>query len=96
MYIFSAITLFVFFLRFVAFHFQESPKFLVYRGEGSKVAKVLHYVARKNSRACGLILERLEVLEVMFESVFGRSEGLTLGGGAMHARTTWTQKVFLE
>lgn len=93
LYTLGAITLLVFFLRFVVFRFQESPKFLLYRGMDEKAVQVLHNVARKNGMTCSLTLENLKALESEFDA--GRGNPM-LGGGAKQLQTTWTQKVNLE
>ncbi|KAE9967622.1 hypothetical protein BLS_006267 [Venturia inaequalis] len=62
LYTLGAITLTVFFVRFVVFHFQESPKFLVYRGRDDQAVEVLQNIARTNKRQCGITLDMLEQL----------------------------------
>lgn len=44
----GAITLFVFFLRFIVFNFRESPKFLLGKGREEEAIAVLHSIARFN------------------------------------------------
>jgi MFS family permease len=90
----GGITLLVFFLRFVIFRFQESPKFLLYRGNDEKAIEVLHNVAKYNKRTCTLTLEDLQALERDFDSV--HSSRPMLGGGAQQLKTTWLQKLRLE
>jgi MFS family permease len=90
----GGITLLVFFLRFVIFRFQESPKFLLYRGNDEKAIEVLHNVAKYNKRTCTLTLEDLQALERDFDSVY--SSRPMLGGGAQQLKTTWLQKLRLE
>lgn len=41
-------TLFIFFLRFFVFNFQESPKYLLSRGREQDAIDVLHYIAKFN------------------------------------------------
>ncbi|KAI9699021.1 MAG: hypothetical protein M1836_003210 [Candelina mexicana] len=53
----GAITLGVFFLRFVIFRFQESPKFLLSKGKDEKAIEVLQYIARFNGRENHITLE---------------------------------------
>ncbi|KAF2866319.1 major facilitator superfamily domain-containing protein [Massariosphaeria phaeospora] len=91
----GAITLFVFFMRFVVFRFQESPKFLVYRGKDEKAVAVLQHVAKMNGRTSRLTLEHLQTLENDFDSS-SESLGPMLGGGAKQLQTTWGQKIKLE
>jgi MFS family permease len=90
----GGITLLVFFLRFVIFQFQESPKFLLYRGNDEKAVQVLHNVAKFNKRTCSLTLEALEAIERDFDSL--HSNEPMLGGGAKQLKTTWMQKLKLE
>lgn len=44
----SAMTLFVFFLRYFVFRFHESPKFLLSRGKEAEAIQVLHKIAKFN------------------------------------------------
>jgi MFS family permease len=90
----GGVTLLVFFLRFVVFQFQESPKFLLYRGKDEKAIEVLHNVAKYNKRTCTLTLKNLEALEQEFDSI--HSSRPMLGGGAKQLQTTWLQKIRLE
>jgi MFS family permease len=94
LYTLGCVTLLVFFLRFVIFRFQESPKFLLYRGKDAKAVQVLHTVAKFNKRECTLTLESFEALERDYESI--HSNKPMLGGGAAQLKTTWIQKVKLE
>ncbi|KAH5605162.1 hypothetical protein HBI26_059220 [Parastagonospora nodorum] len=90
----GGITLLVFFLRFVIFNFQESPKFLLYRGNDAKAIEVLHNVAKFNKTACTLTLEHLEALEREYDSI--HSNKPMLGGGAKQLQTTWSESLKLE
>jgi MFS family permease len=90
----GGITLLIFFLRFVIFDFQESPKFLLYRGNDEKAVQVLHNVTKYNKRTCTLTLEKLEAVERDFDSI--HSNEPMLGGGAKLLKTTWLQKLKLE
>jgi MFS family permease len=90
----GGITLLVFFLRFVIFNFQESPKFLLYRGNDAKAVEVLHNVAKFNKTACTLTLEHLEALEREYDSI--HSNKPMLGGGAKQLQTTWSESLKLE
>lgn len=93
----GGITLLVFFLRFVVFRFQESPKFLLYRGRDDKAIQVLQNVSKFNKHTCGLTLEHLESLERDFDSIHsGESNKPMLGGGVKQLQTTWTEKLKLE
>jgi len=90
----GGVTIIVFLLRSVFFDFQESPKFLIYRGKDADAIKVLHTIAQYNKTTCNLRLEDLESLEREFES--SRSTGPTLGGGAKQLESTWGEKFKLE
>lgn len=94
LYTLGSITLLVFFLRFVVFRFQESPKFLLYRGKDEKAVKVMENVARINRKSCGLTLENLEAVESEWDSL--QSGRAMLGGGAKQLQTTSTEKLMLE
>lgn len=95
LYTLGALTLLVFFLRFVVFRFQESPKFLLYRGHDEKAIKVLHHVAAQNGRTCNLTLDMLQVLEKEHTLLHGSSAPI-LGSGTKQLQSTWAQKVRLE
>ena len=58
----GAICLAIFFLRFVVFRFQESPKFLIYRGRDDKAVMVLQKIAKFNGRESSITLEIFEAL----------------------------------
>ena len=58
----GAICLAIFFLRFVVFRFQESPKFLLYRGRDEKAVEVLHKIAKFNGRESSITSETFEIL----------------------------------
>ncbi|TID13026.1 membrane transporter [Venturia nashicola] len=62
LYTLGAITLTVFFVRFVIFRFQESPKFLVYRGRDDEAVEVLQNIAGTNKVQCGITLQMFEQL----------------------------------
>jgi hypothetical protein len=89
----GAVTLFVFFLRYVIFDFQESPKFLLYRGKDEDAVKVLHNVAKFNGRACALTLEKLEALERDFDA---NSDEPVPAAGPNQLSHTWMEKLKLE
>ncbi|KAF6809377.1 membrane transporter [Colletotrichum sojae] len=94
----GAVTLFVFILRFFVFKFQETPKFLIYRGHDAKAIQTLQHMAKVNGKKCGLTLEMLESLEGEDGSTFGSQTSSTpaLGGGARQRYMTWTQKAKVE
>ncbi|KAI4934269.1 hypothetical protein J4E85_002125 [Alternaria conjuncta] len=90
----GGITILVFVLRSVIFTFQESPKFLIYRGKDAEAIEVLHTMAQYNGSKCDLVLEDLVSLEHEFDS--DRSHGPMLGGGVKQLKSTWTEKLKLE
>jgi MFS family permease len=90
----GGITIFVFILRSVIFKFQESPKFLIYRGKDAEAIEVLQAMAEYNKQKCGLTLEDLETLEREVDS--SQSTGVMLGGGVKQLKSTWTEKLKLE
>lgn len=59
----GVITLFVFFARLLIFRFQESPKFLLYRGRDDEAIKVLEHIAHYNKSECSISLADFEALE---------------------------------
>jgi len=59
----GALTMGMFFLRFVVFQFQESPKFLVYKGRDIDAVKVLERIARVNGTQCTISIDDLKLLE---------------------------------
>jgi MFS family permease len=90
----GGITLLVFILRSVVFKFQESPKFLLYRGRDAEAIEVLHVMARYNGRACTLTVEDLQALEREYDSI-NDSEGI-LGSNAMQLKSSWPEKLRVE
>ena len=97
LYTMGAICLFVFFLRFVVFRFQESPKFLLYRGQDAKAVKVLQHIARFNGRESTITLETFEALTDDDDSLASRDgKKPILGGGSKQMKTNFGQKVKKE
>ena len=93
----GAITLVVFCLRFVAFRFQESPKFLLYRGRDDEAVKVLHNIARFNGRESSITLKVFAALKDDNPSAGGPPHGKsTIGAGTNQAKATFTEKAKLE
>lgn len=93
----GAICLFVFFLRFVVFHFQESPKFLLYRGKDEKAVEVLQHVAKFNGRQSTVTMAMLEALTDEDSSVGSEGTGRPiLGAGSSPLQKTFGEKVKLE
>ena len=97
LYTLGGVTLFIFFIRFAVFQFQESPKYLVYRGHDEKAIKVLQNVAKFNGVECGITLEHLQALTTEHDSIAsdaGRKP--SLGGGRLQLRSTYREKIMLE
>ena len=94
MFTLGAMTLFIFFLRFVVFNFKESPKFLVYRGKDAQAIGVLHHVAKVNKRECGVTLQDFEALTAEHEST--RSGNELFGTGDKQRSLPLMQKLMLE
>ncbi|TDZ68290.1 MFS siderochrome iron transporter 1 [Colletotrichum trifolii] len=93
----GGITLFVFILRFFVFKFQETPKFLIYRGRDAQAIETLEHMAKVNGKKCRLTLDMFKSLDD--ESVAYGSEGSSspaLGGGARQVDMTWSEKAKLE
>ena len=78
----GAICLAIFFLRFVVFRFQESPKFLLYRGRDDKAVEVLHKIAKFNGRESSITLETFEILTTEHASTSNRDADITTSDAA--------------
>lgn len=94
MFTLGAMTLFIFFLRFVVFNFKESPKFLVYRGQDAKAIEVLQHVAKVNKRECGVTLQDFEALTAEDDSTTSGTE--LFGTGNKQRSLSLMQKAKLE
>lgn len=93
----GAITLVVFCLRFVVFRFQESPKFLLYRGRDDEAVTVLHNIARFNGRESTITTEVFAALADNKSSAGSLQHGKpTVGAGTNEVKATFTEKVRLE
>ncbi|KAL9059715.1 MAG: hypothetical protein Q9162_001016 [Coniocarpon cinnabarinum] len=90
----GSITMFVFILRFVVFRFQESPKYLLYRGQDEKAATVLQKIAKFNKQESKVTLATFEALTTEQDSM-GSGTGM-LGGGSKQLQATTWEKVKLE
>ncbi|KAF2993265.1 hypothetical protein E8E13_001308 [Curvularia kusanoi] len=89
LYTLGALTLFVFILRSVVFRFQESPKFLLFRGRDAEAISVLEHIAIYNRTTCSLTLEQLQAVE--------REHNTLAGGGSTKAEIpTWSESARLE
>lgn len=94
MFTLGAITLGVFFVRFVLFTFQESPKFLVFRGRDEEAIRVLEHIAKVNKRQCGLSLDDFESLTSEHNSIHSTTE--MLGTGHKQVDLSVMEKIKLE
>ena len=93
----GAICLFIFFLRFIVFRFQESPKYLLYRGKDEKAVKVLHHIAKFNGRESAINLEMFSALTDEDSSVGTRDTGTPiLGAGSKQIKSSLWEKAKLE
>jgi MFS family permease len=93
-YTLSALTLVIFLLRSVVFTFQESPKFLLHRGQDAKAIEVLHNVASFNGTVCSLTLDRLEDAEREYVSM--HDEAPAPGEDVKQRKDTWVQNAQRE
>lgn len=93
----GAITTFIFFLRFVCFRFQESPKYLLYRGHDEKAVKSLQYIAKFNKQQSHVTLDTFAALEDDASSMStGNSGAVMLGSGSKQQDVNFKQKASLE
>ena len=93
----GAICLSVFFLRFVVFRFQESPKYLLYRGKDEKAVQVLHHIAKFNGRESAITMDVFAALTDEDSSIGSRDTGTPiLGAGPKQLKTSFGEKVKLE
>ena len=93
----GCIALVVFFLRFVVFKFQESPKFLLYRGKDQKAVDVLHHVAAFNKKESAITVEMFEALTADDDAhSAGDMTPNKLGAGRRTLNATWGQKIKME
>nr|POE96501.1 putative mfs-type transporter pb1e7.08c [Quercus suber] len=94
MFTLGAITLGIFILRFVVFNFQESPKFLVYRGYDDKAVEVLRHIAKINKRECGVSIQDFESLTTDTSSQTSATE--LLGAGKAQRQSSMKEKILIE
>ena len=93
----GAICIVVFFLRFVVFNFQESPKFLLYRGRDDKAVEVLQKMANFNGRECSVTMESFEALSTGETSTTTPdTDTAMLGGGTTQLKQSWGRKFKIE
>lgn len=97
LYTLGAICLFIFFMRFVVFRFQESPKYLLYRGKDEKAVEVLHKIAKFNGRQSSITLESFAALADEDSSVGSAETGKSmLGAGTNQRKTPFKEQVMFE
>lgn len=103
MFTMGGITIGVFILRFVVFRFQESPKYLLYRGKDDKAVAVLQFIAKYNKKECQITHETFASLtdDTSSTSTSGtpsssHSRIPILGSGVAQENATLWQKVQLE
>ena len=78
----GAITLLIFLLRFVVFHFRESPKFLLAKGHDAHALDVLYSIAKFNKRPMPkLNLEDFHALDFEEAQRITTTSQTPLGGG---------------
>ncbi|KAK4949644.1 hypothetical protein LTR10_011485 [Elasticomyces elasticus] len=82
MFTIGGITIAVFILRSLLFTFQESPKYLLYRGRDEEAINVLQYIARFNKRECSLTLETFNALSSNTSHYSAHNSGPLLGTGS--------------
>ena len=93
----GGVTLAAFLLRFVVFRFQESPKFLLYRGRDADAVKVLHNIAKFNGQQSDITLEMFNALTEDYALMHGGgSDSPVLGAGEKQAKSSFSSKVKLE
>ena len=93
----GAICIFIFFLRFVVFRFQESPKFLLYRGRDSKAVEVLHKIAKFNGRESTVTLEVFEALnDEATSTASGDSDRPMLEASTKKSKESWGTRINIE
>lgn len=91
----GAICLAIFFVRFVVFRFQESPKFLLYRGKDEKAVKVLQHIAKFNGRESYITLATFEALDNEEASLASRDTNASILA-PKQLKKTWGQTVKFE
>ena len=84
----------IFILRFFIFRFQESPKFLLYRGQDEKAVAVIQKVAKFNKQHTNISLQTFESLTSEEDSI--GSGAPMLGGGSKQLQASTWEKMKLE
>ena len=90
----GALCLVIFFLRFVVFRFQESPKFLLHQGRDQKAVDVMHHIARFNARKSGISMEVFAALGEETSSV--NTEVLESATGSKQSKSSFRHHVKVE
>lgn len=93
--IIGAICLSVFFMRFVVFRFQESPKFLLFRGHDERAVHVLHNIARFNKCESNVSMDIFAAL-TDGDSSRRAIDSLVLGGDTKEVKKPLARKVKAE
>lgn len=84
-------------MRFVVFRFQESPKYLLYRGEDKKAVRVLHNIAKTNGRRSAVTMEIFAALTDEDESVAARNGAKAMiGAGDTQRQKPLKAKLMVE
>ena len=97
MLVLGAICLSIFFLRFIVFNFQESPKFLLYRGRDDKAVEVLHKIAKFNGRESSISVEVFEALTAEDMSMASRDTTKpTIRASTKEHKTLLGEKIKIE
>ncbi|KAG5736013.1 hypothetical protein E4T56_gene18311 [Termitomyces sp. T112] len=68
-YTFGCMTFLMFFMRFIVFDLQESPKYLVAKGRDQEAIAVLQHVAKRNGKMISLTLEQFSAIEGTVEDM---------------------------
>lgn len=58
----GGVTILMWFLRFVVFDLQESPKYLIAKGRDADAIKVLEHIAKRNGTTMTLTLGQLQAI----------------------------------
>ena len=90
----GCITTAVFLLRFVAFRFHESPKFLIHRGKDEAAITVIQKVSKFNGYKSKLTLAHFEALSD--DTTSEHSDTPIVGGGNKKSSDEWRKKLNKE
>ena len=83
----GAITMLIFFLRFVIFTFHESPKFLLSKGHDEQAIEVIYAVAKVNNRPVpALTYEDFQTLDAEEAQRISGPTAVDTDGEAGHVR----------